>query len=135
MMIDSCTTQTIVAWVMVLIRMRYFRQHIIATHRKKTLLQSIRDRVSSVITGRGSPTPQKHVEDGTEKHKSISGEFGRRDAHGEVEMSGLRVGESDCVVTDSVERLGTFAFLYRRFIFPCRDAKWSHAAPADLRWI
>ena len=70
MMIDSCTAQTIVAWVMVLIRMRYFRQHIIATHRKKTLLQSIRDRVSSVITGRGSPTLQKHAEDGTEKHKT-----------------------------------------------------------------
>ncbi|RPD81556.1 TrkH-domain-containing protein [Lentinus tigrinus ALCF2SS1-7] len=61
---------TIVAWVMVLIRMRYFRQHIIATHRKKTLLQSIRDRVGSVITGRASSTLQKHVEDGTEKHKT-----------------------------------------------------------------
>ncbi|KAI0719098.1 TrkH-domain-containing protein [Cerioporus squamosus] len=66
---------TIVAWVMVLIRMRYFRQHIIATHRKKTLLQSIRDRVSSVITGGGSSTPQKDVEDGTEKHK-IHGSHG-----------------------------------------------------------
>ncbi|TFK88517.1 TrkH-domain-containing protein [Polyporus arcularius HHB13444] len=60
---------TIVAWVMVLIRMHYFRQHIVARHRKKTLLQSIRDRVGSVITGGGSSTPQKHVEDGTEKHK------------------------------------------------------------------
>ncbi|KAI0757447.1 TrkH-domain-containing protein [Daedaleopsis nitida] len=59
---------TIVAWVMVLIRLRYFRQHIIATHRKKTVLQSIRDRLTSVAGGIGVSLPQRHAEDGSEKH-------------------------------------------------------------------
>ncbi|KAH9891144.1 TrkH-domain-containing protein [Cubamyces lactineus] len=59
---------TIIAWIMVLVRMRYFRQHIIATHRKKTVLQSMRDRLSKIVTGVGHSIPHRHVEDGAEKH-------------------------------------------------------------------
>ncbi|KAI0735704.1 TrkH-domain-containing protein [Earliella scabrosa] len=62
---------TMVAWVMVLIRLRYFRQHIIARHRKKTLLQSFRDRFTSMTSTIGASIPHKHVEDGDsaeEKH-------------------------------------------------------------------
>ena len=60
-----------VAWVMVLIRLRYFRQHIIARHRKKTLLQSFRDRFTNMTSTIGASIPHKHVEDGDsaeEKH-------------------------------------------------------------------
>ena len=53
---------------MVLVRMRYFRQHIIATHRKKTVLQSMRDRLSKIVTGVGHSIPHRHVEAGAEKH-------------------------------------------------------------------
>ncbi|KAI0367488.1 TrkH-domain-containing protein [Pilatotrama ljubarskyi] len=59
---------TIVAWVMVLVRLRYFREHIMERQRNKTVLQSIRDRITRVVTGSRPLVPQKHVEDGTEKH-------------------------------------------------------------------
>lgn len=62
-------TQTIIAWVMVLVRLRYFRQHILATHRKKTLAQSARDRFASIFTGLGSSIPIRQSEDGHAKHK------------------------------------------------------------------
>ncbi|KAI0762545.1 TrkH-domain-containing protein [Fomes fomentarius] len=60
---------TIIAWVMVLVRLRYFRQHILETHRKKTLVQSARDRVARIFTGLGSSIPMRHSEDGHAKHK------------------------------------------------------------------
>ncbi|OSD05765.1 TrkH-domain-containing protein [Trametes coccinea BRFM310] len=59
---------TIIAWIMVLVRMRYFKQHIIATHRKKTVLQSMRDRVVKLVSGVGHSIPHRHVEEGGEKH-------------------------------------------------------------------
>ena len=55
---------------MVLVRLYYFREHIIATHRKKTLLQSIRDRVGVLVSGVGKSNPSRHAEDGSEKHES-----------------------------------------------------------------
>ncbi|TBU58845.1 TrkH-domain-containing protein [Dichomitus squalens] len=61
---------TIVAWVMVLVRLRYFRAHIIETHRKKTIFQSFRDRVGVIVSGVGKSTPARHPEDGTEKHET-----------------------------------------------------------------
>lgn len=61
--------QTIVAWVMVLVRLRYFRQHIIQRHREKTVLQSMRDRVSKLVAGVGRSVPLWHPEAGaSEKH-------------------------------------------------------------------
>lgn len=62
-----CHAQTIVAWVMVLVRLHYFREHIIARERKKTVLQSMRDRVSKIVTGVSHSVPLWHVEAG-EKH-------------------------------------------------------------------
>ncbi|PIL30855.1 transporter [Ganoderma sinense ZZ0214-1] len=61
---------TIVAWVMVLVRLRFFRQHIIATHRKKTLMQSVRDRIARMTFGTGLSLPSRHAEDGMEKHRA-----------------------------------------------------------------
>ncbi|KAI0638942.1 TrkH-domain-containing protein [Trametes polyzona] len=59
---------TIIAWIMVLVRLRYFRQHIIARHRKKTVLQSMRDRVVNMVTGVKHSVPLWHIEAGAEKH-------------------------------------------------------------------
>ncbi|KAM5534365.1 hypothetical protein V8D89_011958 [Ganoderma adspersum] len=61
---------TIVAWVMVLVRLRFFRQHIVATHRKKTLMQSVRDRLVNIASGVGRSLPSRHAEDGMEKHRA-----------------------------------------------------------------
>ncbi|KAI0358915.1 TrkH-domain-containing protein [Trametes cingulata] len=59
---------TIVAWVMVLVRLRYFREHIIERQRKKTVLQSIRDRFVHLASGKRSHAPQKDVENGSDRH-------------------------------------------------------------------
>ncbi|KAI0666217.1 cation transport protein-domain-containing protein [Trametes maxima] len=59
---------TIIAWVMVLVRMHYFREHIIERHRKKTVLQSMRDRLGKLVSGVGHSIPLRHVEAGSEKH-------------------------------------------------------------------
>lgn len=54
---------------MVLVRLRYFRQHIIQRHREKTVLQSMRDRVSKLVAGVGRSVPLWHPEAGaSEKH-------------------------------------------------------------------
>ena len=55
---------------MVLVRLRFFRQHIIATHRKKTLIQSVRDRMARIVSGVGRSLPSRHAEDGLEKHRA-----------------------------------------------------------------
>ena len=55
---------------MVLIRMGYFRQHIIATVRKKSLLQSFRDRVvGRPIVTHSSPGSLSDSDDGQARHK------------------------------------------------------------------
>ncbi len=53
---------------MVLVRLRYFREHIIQRHRQKTMLQSMRDRVSGIVAGVGRSVPLWHPEAGAEKH-------------------------------------------------------------------
>lgn len=55
---------------MVLVRLRFFRQHIIATHRKKTLIQSVRDRTAHIVSGVGRSLPLRHAENGLEKHRA-----------------------------------------------------------------
>lgn len=55
---------------MVLVRLRFFRQHIVATHRRKTLIQSVRDRMANVASGAGRSIPSRHAEDGLEKHRA-----------------------------------------------------------------
>ena len=57
---------------MVLIRMRYFRQHIIAAERKKSILQSFRDRVMGKAVRLNRSILDGHFEDGsgTARHKS-----------------------------------------------------------------
>ncbi|KAH9927443.1 TrkH-domain-containing protein [Epithele typhae] len=60
---------TMVAWVMVLIRTNYFRQYIIDRERKRTVLQSIRDRFTGKSPVHRATDPE-HRGSGVEKHKS-----------------------------------------------------------------
>lgn len=55
---------------MVLVRLRYFRAHIIQRHREKTVRQSMRDRVAGLVAGVGRrAVPLWHPEVGaSEKH-------------------------------------------------------------------
>lgn len=60
--------QTIVAWVMVLVRLRYFREHILRRHRQKTMLASMRDRVVKIASGVRHSVPGRRSGEGQEKH-------------------------------------------------------------------
>lgn len=62
--------QTIVAWVMVLTRIRYFRQHIIAAERKKSVLRSFGDRMMGRVSHVNHSNPESLLEDGHARHKS-----------------------------------------------------------------
>ncbi|KAI0761664.1 TrkH-domain-containing protein [Trametes elegans] len=74
---------TIIAWIMVLVRMHYFRAHIIERHRKKTVLQSMRDRLVRVVTGVGHSIPLRHAEagSGADKH-NVHGSHGIKASDG-----------------------------------------------------
>ncbi|OBZ78734.1 hypothetical protein A0H81_00278 [Grifola frondosa] len=73
-----CGDVTVIAWIMVLVRKRYFRQHVTEIHKRKTTLAKIGSRFAALLygaTGREiPPAPQIQLQPNSQ---STGGSFGR----------------------------------------------------------
>lgn len=83
--------QTLVAWVMVLVRLRYFRQYITAEQRKKTLRQTFGSRMLALLPTRPSTSRNRDVPNGKESEIHASDGIGAALAGGATTGIGLGI--------------------------------------------